>query len=73
MAVDTRNVFNPKSRPLTVSGSEYGVPPLQEPVDANLTNDGTSVINMFNPALIMSPISLFTWPSVAAKSPICTV
>ena len=72
MAVDTRNVFNPKSRPFTAFGNEYGVPPLHAPVDANFTNDGTSVISSSNPPSIMSPMSLSKSPSFPAMSPICT-
>ena len=73
MAVDTRNVFNPRSRPSTVSGNEYPFPPLHAPVDAKLTNDGTSVISSSRPPLILSDTSLSMLPSVPAKSPICTI
>ena len=72
MAVDTRKVFSPKSRPFTVVGSEYGVPPLQAPVDAKLTNVGTSVISNPNPPFIMSPMSVSKSASFVARSPICT-
>ena len=63
MAIDIRSVSNPKPRLFIVSGSDYGLPPLNAPVDAKPTNDGISFTSSFNPSLIMSPTSLSSLPS----------
>lgn len=51
MAVDMRYVFDPRSKPLTILGSEYGELSHQAPMDAKLTDDGIATMNNFKPAL----------------------
>lgn len=70
MALDTRNAFNPKSSPFTMSGNEYELPPLHSMHPSLQAHERWHFSHQhFQPLANHTPHVTIHLPSLVVKSP----